>query len=129
MPQEERLQGRWLTDEGQYVERIQGGKGSTEPLGVDFEHRPVALDDDVVNAVQSVEASRSTRQLGSDRRSCEVPELCKGAALDRAAVPDNADAVAQALDLSQHVAGQQYRVPLVLELVDAFLEHRFHEWV
>ena len=84
-----------------------------ELVGVDVEAHAVALDDEVVHAGQRVEpvggpaSSASIDVRVRWRSSASVPVST------RAAGADDADPVAQRLDLGQDVAGQQHRAALV----------------
>ena len=76
-------------------------------LGVDLEPGPVPLDHQVVDAGQPAETGRRRGQLGGDRRTGQVAEVGEGARLDGAPGPDDADPVAELLDLGQDVTAQE----------------------
>ena len=58
-----------------------------------------------------------------------MAQLGQGAGLHGAAVPDDADPVAERLDLGEDVAGQQHGAALGADLADVLLEHRLHQRV
>lgn len=58
-----------------------------------------------------------------------MAQVAQRARLDRAAVADDADAVAQGLDLGEDVARQQHRAALLAFLLDDLLEGGLHERV
>ena len=65
-----------------------------------------------------------------DRRAGQVAQLGQRAGLDAPARADDADPVAEPLDLGEDVARQQHgRAAAVAELVDAVLEHLLHQRV
>ena len=77
-----------------------------------------------------VQPGRPAGQLGRDRGAGQVAQLGQRAGLDRPPVADDADPVAQRLDLGQDVAGQQHgaarrRAPRGC----TSLEHRLHQRV
>ena len=67
--------------------------------------------------------------LGDDRGAGQVAQLGQRAGLDRTAGADDADPVAQRLDLGEDVARQQHGAPARSRLLDAGLEHRLHQRV
>ena len=59
-----------------------------------------------------------------------MAQVGQGAGLDRAAVPDDGDPVAERLDLGQDVAGQQHGAVAAAHLLaDHLAEHRLHQRV
>src|SRR5215207_9581581 len=129
MAQEQLLEGRRLAGERTNAELTQRLQGGSELDRVDLEGCALALDDEVVHAGQRVEPHRRLRQLRGDRRTCEVPQLGERAGFHGATRADDADLVAQPLDLGKDVARQQNRSAFVLELVDALGEHRLHQGI
>src|ERR1700694_2713980 len=102
---------------------------SVEVIGIYVEAHMRAVDLEVVNTSEVGQAFRGSLCLSGDRRACEVPQLVKRASLRHPAQPDDAQPVAQRLDLGQDVAGKQPRAPLGLHLADAVLEYRLHQRV
>ena len=67
------------------------------------------------------------RGLHHHARAGEVAQLVEGAGLGRAAGADDRHAIAQRLDLSQDVAGEQDRAPRVAQLADDVLKDDLHQ--
>ena len=78
---------------------------------------------------RSARPCAGTLGLRGDRGSGEVPQLVERALLHDPPQSDDAQPVAQRLDLGQDVAGEQHRSPLGLHLADAVLEDRLHQRV
>src|SRR5215467_5053820 len=106
MAQEELLERRRLTGQAADADVREPPEQAVELVGVNLARDPQALDIQVVDARQLVEADRRSRQLGRNRRPGQVTQVSEASALDRAAAPDNRDAVAERLDLGEDVARQ-----------------------
>ena len=76
-------------------------------IHVEAGSRPVQHD--VVDARQRLEPVERLRGLHRHRRPRQVAELGEAPRLDRAAEPDDRDAIAERLDLGQDVAGEKHR--------------------
>ena len=100
-----------------------------EMLGVDVDVDLRVVNLETVNAGEAVEARGRRFQLGGDRGARQVAHLLQGSALLRAAQPNDAEAVAEGLDLGQDVAGEQHGPALGLDLPDAVLEDRLHQGI
>ena len=83
--QEQLLQRRRLAGQRADAEPPERVDGRAEVVGVDLEQHPLALDDQVVHAGQSVETGGRGSHLGRDGRAGEVAQVGQRAGLDRRA--------------------------------------------
>src|SRR6266536_3504821 len=123
------LQGRRLAGQRLHPERREALQHCVEMVVVDVEPRPGAFHDEVVDAGQLAQPGRRPRQVGRDRGAGEVAHLREGAGVDRTAGADDADPVAERLDLGEDVAGEQSRAPVGAFVPDAVAKHRLHQRV
>src|SRR6266540_4312720 len=100
-----------------------------EMLGIDIEPDLRVLNLETVDAREAVEAGGRPLQHDGDGSARQVAHLLQGSALLRAAQPNDAEAVAEGLDLGQDVAGEQHCPALGLDLPDAVLEDGLHQGV
>ena len=85
-----------------------------------------------VKIVDAVPSGKGGEGLGGGHRDGGAPQVTQvreRAGFDDLALTDNRDAIGENLHLGEDVAGKQDGVPGLLHLANAFLEHRFHEWV
>ena len=64
-----------------------------------------------------------------DRLRGEVAQLCEGALVDEPSASEDADAVAQRLDLAEDVRGEEDGLPALLGLAYALAEGDLHQGV
>jgi hypothetical protein len=127
--QEELLERRRRAAQGPHAEAGQVPQDVVQVVGLDVEAHPAVLDRRVVDARQGLQPGDRAGSLDRDRGPGEVAQLGQAPLCTGAAVPDDADPVAERLRLGQDVARQQHGAALVADLADVLLEHRLHERV
>ena len=129
MAQEQLLERRRLADEAAHAGVAEHPDEFAEAFAVDLGAQRVALDADVLDALDPGEIAWVADHFGLDRGAAEMPHGVQRAALDGLAGPDDGHPFAQRFGFGQDVAGQQDRRAAVARFADALLKHVLHQRV
>ena len=125
--QEQLLQGRRLADQAAHAGVAEHLDQLAEACAVDLGAQRVAVEADVLDALDPAEIAWVADHFGLDGGARQVPHRVQRAALDGPARPDDGHPLAQRLGLGQDVAGQQHRHAAVARLADALLKDVLHQ--